>query len=260
MEAIVTVCGGSFRMLFPRWLERLRRITDLPIFALLLEGTEVGPQPNCQAIPVNAAGNPFPPERYEHACAEKQRIFRHLPTEVSEVLCLDLDVLVLNDFWSVAGYFARSREVLVASPDLFVGYKEKMEGEFRLFDPSFRMKYLPDGQYYYFNTGVFFASREAHAYLFARCLETWARYAVTLGRYPSIFDQQIFNYCLIAFGASVEPMPIRNNCLRQYPKEIQNGRVFLEGAEVNAMHFNGGDANIKLARWIEFERALEESR
>ncbi len=257
MRAIVTICGGSYRILLNRWLERLRRFTDLPIFVLLLGQTEIDCAVECQLLRVDPSGNPFPEQSSDHACAEKQRIFKHLPHEITEVLFIDIDVLVLSDFWSSEGYFSKSQDALVAAPDLFIGYKEKMECEFQPFDPAFRMKFFSDGRHYYFNTGVFFASRQRHEMIFRRCLETWARYVSKVGRYPSIFDQNVFNYCLITFNVPVKPMPVQNNCLRQYSKAIQNRKVFHDNSEVLVMHFNGGDAQTKLARWLEFEQTLE---
>jgi len=169
-----------------------------------------------------------------------------------------VDVLVLRAFWKLEPYFAISDSRLVLTPDLFVGYKEKMEEEFQPFDPDFRMRYTEDGGFFYFNTGVFFASRETHATWFSRFLETWKDYLSTTGKRPSIFDQNMINYCLIRFDLSVHPMPVTNNCLRQYETfSIEDGRPTLNGEEVNAYHFNGGDGDNKLERWRDLLRRME---
>lgn len=259
MKAIVTVCDKRYKILLPHWLKRVKAVTDLPVVVLALEGAGINATSGCEIIKVSSAGNPFPPDLPDHACAEKLRVYKHLPESISEILFLDLDVLVLNDFWNVKDYFSLCREAFIASLDLFVGYKEKMEEEFRVYDPSFRMKFLPDGNYLYFNTGVFFASREKHEAAFAKVVDVWVDYVGATAHYPSIFDQNIFNYCMIVFGMEVMPMPIQNNCLRQYPKVIDSGRLLLNGSEVNAVHFNGGDAEIKLTRWLEFEKELGDS-
>ena len=203
-----------------------------------------------------ARATPFPLIFQITRAREKVRVFDHLPREISEILFLDADVMVLKDFWSDQSYFSACRQSFIASPDLFVGYKEKMEDEFRIYDPSFRMRFFPDGKYRYFNTGVFFASREKHSGLFTKTIDLWADYVHKTGRYPSVFDQNVINYALIRFNVEVTPMSVQNNCLRQYPKIVTSGRVFLDGLEVNAVHFNGGDAETKLSRWIEFEKEL----
>lgn len=234
-------------------------MTDLPVVVLTLEGADITGMADCEIVRVSNAGNPFPSDLPDHACAEKLRVFKHVPEAISEILFLDVDVLVLNDFWSEKGYFSLSHKAFIASLDLFVGYKEKMEDEFKVYDPSFQMKFLPDGNYLYFNTGVFFASRKKHEAVFTKIVDVWIDYVHRIARYPSIFDQNIFNYCMIAFGMEVMPMPIQNNCLRQYTKVIDSGRVYLDGLEVSAIHFNGGDAETKLSRWLEFEKELGDS-
>lgn len=260
MRAIVSVCNQGYLGLLPEWLSCIRRVSSLPVFVLALPGTEVPDTPGCHIVPINSEGNPFPSELPDHACAEKLRIFKFLPPDVTEILFLDLDVIALNNFWDGSGYFEASLSSWVACPDLFVGYKEKMEAEFHPFDPEFRMTYLWNGWYHYFNTGVFFASRAAHADLFDRVVETWAAYVRQVGDYPKCFDQNMFNYCLIAWGIPVTIMPIHNNCIRQYPTVMHDGHLFLDGQEVNVMHFNGSAGEKKLMRWREFMQALEASR
>jgi hypothetical protein len=256
MPTIVTICTKDYEPLLPLWLGRIRAITPLPVTVLAVGATIVHPALDCTIIPINPSGNPFPPGTPDHACAEKLRIFDHLTQEVEDVLFIDVDVLVLNDFWTGSGYFDHSRQALIAAPDLFVGYKEKMEEEFYPFDPNFRMKHFPNGGYFYFNTGVFFAARSAHANLFSRFLEVWIRYVRSTGKYPSIFDQNLINYCLITFNTEVAPMPIQNNCLRQYNPAVFEGSVLLHGRTVNAYHLNGGTAETKLSRWHDFAKQL----
>lgn len=259
MQTIVTVCNKDYQMLLPLWLEKIRSVTAMPVTVLALADTETKDISDCTVIHIAPAGNPFPANLPDHACAEKLRIFHHLPKDVDEILFLDVDLMVIRDFWTDDNYFHSSRHSFIAVPDLFVGYKEKMEAEFQPFDPQFRMKFFPDGQYFYFNTGAFFASRMAHSRLFAESLKVWSDYVALTGKYPSIFDQNVFNYCLIRFGVDVIPMPIQNNCLRQYNPELKGGRLQLYGKTVNAYHFNGGDADIKLRRWQELNQHLEVS-
>lgn len=259
MQTIVTVCNKDYQILLPHWLEKIRSVTAMPVMVLALAGTETSTIPDCTIITVNPVGNPFPADLPDHACAEKLRIFHHLPKDVDDILFLDVDLMVLNDFWTGDDYLRSSRHSFIAAPDLFVGYKEKMEVEFQPFDPGFRMKFFPDGQYFYFNTGAFFASRTAHGRFFAESLKVWSDYVALTGKYPSIFDQNVFNYCLIRFGVDVIPMPIQNNCLRQYNPDWVDGRLQLHGKTVNAYHFNGGNADIKLRRWQELNQHLEVS-
>lgn len=258
MQVIVTICTQNYQALFDLWMARIRRVTDLPVVVLALAGTTIQEKDGLEVVRVSNSGNPFPRELPDHACAEKLRLFHHLPAKVSQVLFLDIDLLVINDFWTGHGWFEKSLGAFVACPDLFVGYKERMEAEFQPFDPAFRMKYFPNGDFFYFNTGVFFASRRAHAEFFNQALRVWADYVRVVGRYPSIFDQNVFNYALISFGMDAEAMPVVNNCLRQYPSERCGGRLRLDGRDVNAYHFNGGDAVTKFNRWLAFERSLEE--
>ena len=257
MKALVTICDASYSVLLTHWLGKIRKLTDLPVFVLALGNIDSDPSLDCNIIQVDPTGNPFPTNLPDHACAEKLRLFRHLPSSASEILFLDIDLMVLHDFWNDAPYFEMSEQKFVATQDLFVGYKEKMEDEFRPFDAPFRMKFFPDGGWYYFNTGVFFASRDAHAEMFDGFLAVWKQYVEMLGKYPSIFDQNVINYCLIRFGVEAEPLPVQNNCLRQYPKILENGEFFLYGLRVNALHFNGGTIELKLARWLEAEKEME---
>jgi hypothetical protein len=255
-DAIVTVCSKSYAPLLDLWASCLKEITDLPIFVLTLDGFSPEMPSNIETIPIISAGNPFQDGTPEHACAEKMRLFLHLPSEVERILFIDVDVWVLHPFWLTNGC-GFTEDALMMCPDLFVGYKEKMNDEFQPFDESFRMKLNSDGSYFYFNTGVFFATRSRHAIFFEHVLSTWHDYVLKLGRFPSIFDQNIFNYCLIAAGVDVVPMAVTNNCLRQYGAQIQaSGALTLEGAPVNAYHFNGGDASIKYSRWIEMYEKL----
>lgn len=261
MKAIVTVCDKGYSGLLPHWLEAIRNLTRIPVYVLALEDSGIGKHVGCSIVSVSSSGNPFPRNFPDHACAEKQRIFMHLPQEVTHVLFLDVDVLALRNFWDDSEYFADSEQAFVACKDLFVGYKEKMEEEFRPFNLYFRMKFFEDGSYHYFNTGVFFASRVAHESLFSDAFSIWKKYVKQTGKFPSIFDQNVFNYCLIAFNVPVLPMPVHNNCLRQYEKRMEKGCLFLEdNREVNAFHFNGGDAELKLKRWNTLLREMELSR
>jgi len=259
-RAIVTICNADYATLLPFWGAAIQRVTNLPIFVLCLNGCMPPRQAGLRFIQVDPSGNPFPENLPDHACAEKMRIFNHLPQAIDQVLFLDLDVLIISPFWDDGEFFNRSRHQIVMCPDLFVGYKEKMEAEFQSYDPSFRMKFNPDGSYFYFNTGVFFASRQMHEPWFRQFLDTWEDYVVKLSTYPSIFDQNVFNYCLIRYVQNVHQMPVLNNCLRQYEKQtISDGRLFLGDQAVNAYHFNGGDSKKKLERWHEMVRRLEAS-
>ncbi|MBI5117174.1 hypothetical protein HZA56_11925 [Candidatus Poribacteria bacterium] len=254
---IVTICNASYAGLLELWLAAIRSLTDLPVSVLCLNSFRPKVALPCNVIQVPEEGNPFPRDLPDHACAEKLRLFEHLP-EASHILFIDVDILVLQAFWELEPYFAISDSSLVLTPDLFVGYKEKMEEEFQPFDPDFRMRYTEDDGFFYFNTGVFFASRETHAAWFRRFLETWKDYLITTGKRPSIFDQNMINYCLIRFNLPVHSMPVTNNCLRQYETfAIEDGQPTLNGEEVNAYHFNGGDGDKKLERWRDLLRRME---
>jgi len=205
----------------------------------------------------NPDGNPFAADLPDFACAEKLRLFEYLPKNIASIFFLDLDVLVLQNFWDEKNYFEESSRSLVICPDTFVGYKEKMEDEFRPFDPDFRMKFNPDGSYFYFNTGVFFASKSLHGKLFLTFLSIWKDYISSQGKLPSVFDQNLINYCVIKHGLDVLSLPLQSNCLRQYGAVVENGRLTLNREPVNAYHFNGGDGDIKRVRWLEFLQKLE---
>jgi len=254
MNALVTVCTESYAPLASLWLERMKQLTQLPIFVVCV-GDWTYDFVDATVILADAPTNPFPAATPDHACAEKLRVFRHLPKEIDQVLFVDTDIMVINSFWN-DDLFASSQTQLMIVPDHFVGYKEKIEDEFRPFDPAFKMKFLPTGEYFYFNTGVFFASRQAHESRFEECLEVWRSYVKTLGRLPSVFDQNVFNYYLISRGVGVSPLPLQNNCLRQYSHVIKEGRLFLDNLPVNAFHFNGGEGKIKLERWLQLQRLL----
>lgn len=246
MNAIVTIATNTYGPLIPVWYERVKKLSGMPVYLISADNLDE----TIQGINYIKAspGNPFPVGTPDYACAEKLRVFEHLPKAVDGVLFIDLDVMVLNLFWDDDN-FEKAKKGLVICTDRFIGYKEKMEEEFLPFDPDFKMKFFEDGRYFYFNTGVFFANRYAHETHFANCLKTWKRYVDKTGRYPSIFDQNMVNYYIISHGLMVFEMPAQNNCLRQYPYEIRDGKIYLEGKIVNAFHFNGGDAKKKLERW-----------
>ena len=257
MRAIVTICNQGYSELLEYWLGALRKVSDLPVFFICLDGFSPSLPDNAVRIMPNSTTNPFPVNTPDHACAEKLRIFEHLPSYISQVLFIDIDVLVKHPFWESEDYFSISEKMIAICPDLFVGYKEKMESEFKPFDPSFKMKFKADSSYFYFNTGVFYVSRAAHAEWFSIFLKTWADYVKVIGKYPSIFDQNIFNYCLIKHNLSVHQMPVVNNCLRQYEKlTIQDGELLLDGNIVNAYHFNGGDGKKKMERWKDMQSKI----
>lgn len=257
-RSIVTICNADYATLLEPWFAAIRRTTNLPIFILCLNGYIPPRQTGLKFIRVDSAGNPFPENLPDHACAEKMRVFEHLPQMIDQVLFIDVDVLVINSFWDDGDYFERSCRQLVMCPDLFIGYKEKMEAEFQTYDPSFRMKFNLDGSYFYFNTGVFFASRQMHGPWFRQFLGIWKDYVSKLSTYPSIFDQNVFNYCLIRHGLDVHQMPVLNNCLRQYESQtMAAGRILLNGKPINAYHFNGGDSAKKLERWRDMVCRLE---
>ncbi len=249
MDMIVTICNTGYAGLLGPWLLAIRGLTKLPISVLCLNGFTPNSSLDCQTIEVSASGNPFPSDLPDHACAEKLRLFEHLP-EADRVLFLDLDVLVLRNFWDQNPFFNLCEGSMVIVPDLFVGYKEKMEEEFRPYDPEFRMRRTSDGGYHYFNTGVFFASRNSHANWFHHFLIVWRDYIAVTGNRPSIFDQNMINYCLTRYQLPVTTMPTTHNCLRQYEKQtVSAGKLWLNGQEVCAYHFNGGDGIKKLERW-----------
>src|SRR3989344_583824 len=252
MRAIATICNRDYAGLLEYWLGALQKISDLPVFVFCIDGFSPSLPENAVQIMVDATTNPFPVNTPDHVCAEKLRLFEHLPPHITQVLFLDVDILVQHPFWKSEDYFSISEKMIVMCPDLFVGYKEKMESEFQPFDFSFKMKYNHDGSYFYFITGIFFASRTAHAEWFSKFLKTWTEYVKVIGKYPSIFDQNIFNYCLIKNNLPVYQMQTVNNCLRQYENQTVEGEeLLLNGKIVNAYHFNGGDGLKKLKRWEE---------
>lgn len=250
-RAIVTICDEGFGPLLSRWISAVKKVSDLPMIALCLDGFR--PDHNIDGlmlITVNPNGNPFQTD-IAHVYAEKLRIFQHIPKFVSEILFLDLDVLLLERFWKTRDYFDMSKEKLVICPDLFVGYKEKMGDEFQAYDQTFHMQFNPDRSYFYFNTGVFFASREIHAKWFEKFLDIWIDYVRVIKKHPLLYDQHLINYGLTKYGLAVHQMSILNNCLRQY--EIQNvrdGNILLNEKKIRAYHFNGGDCEKKVGRWV----------
>ncbi len=259
-DAIVTICSPNYSPLLNLWISALKPLTSIPLYVLTTHNFVPTTQSGVSVISVDPSGNPFPSTTPDHVCAEKLRLFKHLPQEVTRILFLDVDIWVLRPFWHFDGGFDGSRDVLSMCPDLFVGYKEKMNNEFQPFDPSFQMRYNSDGTYHYFNTGAFFASRDAHASLFSKFLETWDDYITRMPSYPSIFDQNVINYCLIKYGVEVQPMSLHNNCLCDYEPEIRrDGSLMLNGQPVNAYHFNGDDAQTKYSRWLNMEANLHRS-
>ncbi len=259
--AIVTICNQQYAALLSHWLSAIRSLTDMPVAILCLNGFIPEVNHPCLIIEVSSEGNPFTPDLPDYACAEKLRIFKHLP-DIDRILFIDLDAWVIRAFWKDQPYFELCAERFIAAQDFFVGYKEKMVMEFRPYDPTFQMRYLPDGSFYYINTGVFFASRDKHAVWFSKFMEIWKEYLDTVGQRPSIFDQNLINYCLIRFREQIPTihMPITNNCIRQYEKQtIDEGILRLNGEPISVYHFNGGDAEKKVERWVKLKEVLKKA-
>lgn len=257
-KAILTICNKWYEILISLWVDRMLLLTKTPIYIFLLDSDILKHRENeCNYIYVWKEWNPFPVDLPDHACAEKLRIFQHIPNNINEILFVDLDILVINNFWDNSDYFSMSENNFIACLDLFVWYKEKMEYEFWEFDPNFKMKYLSDGNYHYFNTGVFFANRNTHAELFKMFLSDWVKYVQFTWKYPSIFDQNLINYCLIKYKTQTNILPLENNYLRQYEKTFENNVYVSKKSIINALHFNWWTSELKASRWNEIIESLK---
>src|SRR3989344_3575970 len=124
MNALVTVCTESYAPLTLLWLQRMKKLTRLPIFLVCVSRWRHD-FTDATVILAEASTNPFPQDTPGHACAEKLRVFRYLPKKIDHILFVDVDIMVINSFWD-DGLFASSRAQLMIVPDHFVGYKEKM--------------------------------------------------------------------------------------------------------------------------------------
>jgi hypothetical protein len=175
---------------------------------------------------------------------------------ISAVLLTDVDVMVLRDFWTAPQYFHHSHSHIVASPDLYVGYKEQMEEEFRPYDATFRLRRVAGDGWWYFNTGVLFISRKCHSEFLASCVTTWLDFISLTGKAPRLWDQHIFNYRITRDRIAILPLSPCNNCLRQYPFVLSQCGPSLHGEYCGALHFNGGEPQVKHERWLAMEVLL----
>jgi hypothetical protein len=244
--AVCTIVSASYVPLFSIWLAGVRRFLPFEVVVLDVSPDRVLSRVrcDCEIIPVRSR-HALSISEAHHATGWKLQVFNALPARYDGVVFIDVDVMCLSVPVTLCAAAARQSANMAMAVDYFVGYKETLEDEMRLFDRNFRVRFFPDGRQYYFNTGVWWAPRIT-TNLFEEAFVAWNHYYAATGRLPSIWDQNIFNYVITKSQTAIDELPVTENCLRQYaPSRDKHGHLVVNGQLVNLMHFNGGTVEAK---------------
>ncbi|MCU1284111.1 MAG: hypothetical protein JWO13_461 [Acidobacteriales bacterium] len=230
VSALRLLTLDSERHLLAAYLESTGLADDMELFAM----------PVYQNIPLDMASQ---------SCALKLRIWEAMP-DAKQHIFIDVDMLMLT--WP-SEFLETGSSKLFASRDGYIGFKEKMKDEFAFLNEDWSPCFDAEGRKYA-NTGLLI-SNPSHALFFANVLHKWAEFFRKSGKPPSIWDQNVFNYCLDLgrFGLSwngVQLLDASFNSLKEYPNyvNLDLGYLSLNGEAVKLLHFNGGSPLLKYCR------------
>jgi lipopolysaccharide biosynthesis glycosyltransferase len=256
---VVTIVNYPYLCLLDGWVKRVRSfLNPTAIYVICADDDS---WKSCEGGEFIRLKGPSSHElsisKMHHASALKLFLFDLLPQSVTQCVFLDVDIIALN-LVEPSAFIPPSDELISLVPDYFVGYKEKMESEFRLFDPAFKLKFYPDGRHYYFNLGVFRASRPIQP-MFKSIYKEWDNFIRRIGKPPSILEQNMVNYHLMKNDINVHELPISLNCLRSYSIVVKGGAVYYNTEPVSLFHLNGSKPREKLAFLERLNSALVKS-
>lgn len=261
--SIVTVATGRYLFLAPYFIRSIRkREKSLPIFLIvgpeeiqraeqLLELSNCSSGVICLGIPRIER---LPDDEATQGCARKLVVWDVLPDKFSHAIFLDIDTVVIGQLFDEIVKILNITDRLLLARDNYVGFKEKMEEEFAVLDRRWIPGFDGDGKRKYCNTGLMVSKREDCVF-FEEVLLEWSRFVELTGTNPSIWDQNIFNYCLDvgSFSRSWRDVLIldeRFNALKEYEVciDLDRSMISLSGQSPLLLHFNGGDLLTKIAR------------
>lgn len=261
---IVTCATKEYRLLLPLFIRTITEIYDISIVIVTLSEDEEALREYVDAfnLPRNVKIHALPPiallpqDAATQGCALKLRVWDVLPPSTYRCLFLDVDIVLVTDICKQINPEILMSSGIIAVRDEYIGYKEKMAEEFAPLGHPWVPHFDADGNRLYCNTGLLISSRH-HALFFAHVLRLWSHFVDHTGNNPSIWDQNIFNYCLDLPSAhspcTWRDMVVLNpqfNALKEYPIyiDLDRGVTCLKEQPVYALHFNGGNLVAKYAR------------
>lgn len=261
--SITTVATGQYLILVLFFIKSVRFwTTDTPIY-LFVNPAEV--QQTVKLLKLSKCENnvicvgvppiPYlPDDSAIQGCARKLLVWDFLPQEFTHSIFLDVDTVVVGNLFEELVNVLDISERLLLARDSYIGFKEKMEEEFAPLKREWRATFDSNGVRKYCNTGLIVSSRRDSLF-FQEVLREWGKFIELTGESPSIWDQNIFNYCLDVNSFSknwndVLILDERFNALKEYEifVDLDNSMISLAGKPVLLMHFNGGDILMKIAR------------
>lgn len=261
--AFVTVCLGSHLVMAPLFVRSVRkyykhipmylltRESDIQTIKSLLNLAGLEQEVICVAI-ADIPGLYM--EDATQACARKLSFWGALPPKVLRVALIDIDAVLLGDLLGEIGVDRLKSSKMCLVRDSYIGFKEIMGKEFSVLERSWEPIYDALNRRKYCNTGLVISSRH-HQIFFDEVIDMWREFTKRVGTNPSIWDQNVFNYCLDlgqfhSTWNEVEILDEHYNTLKEYRIELNLDRGFLllDNSPVLLLHFNGGDTITKYAR------------
>lgn len=261
-NAIAVPIVGRHFVLLPLFLQSLLRVTSLEVFLLTDPGcrgrlTELLGAWNLDDKVQVVESRPIegvPDDAASQGCALKLVCWEFLPAVIQNVIILDSDVVVLQDFISDVLNPVVQHSRLVLARDSYVGFKERMGDDFAILGEPWQPSFDEQGRRLYCNTGLIGATR-SHRTFFLEVLDTWRRIVALKQCNPPLWDQGVLNFCLdvgryLCRWSDVEVLDERFNALKEYDivLNLDSSQVSLDDQAVTMLHFNGGDIITKYAR------------
>ncbi|WP_145915444.1 hypothetical protein [Geobacter anodireducens] len=261
INVVVIVAIGNYILLLPNLIRSILGLNKYVNILIITNSTKEAEEylnvSNIKGnISISQANyiNELPHDIATQGCATKLAVWRYLDTSVNNALIVDADVVFLRQTEdSILNINLGQNMQFAAAIDRYVGYKEKIGEEFSWIKQNWVPRYV-NGERLYVNTGIIFASRKVRRF-FENVLSLWKHYIRMIGNNPSIWDQNIFNYCLDigTYGCSwenVNVLPVEYNYLKEYDACVElDEHGLLKGDNyIKALHFNGGTLLQKYTR------------
>ncbi len=261
--SITTVATGQYLVLVPFFIKSVREWSSEITIYLFVNPTEVElavkflKLSKCEhnVICVGVPPLPYLPDDLAiQGCARKLLVWDFLPPIFTHSIFIDVDTVVVGNLFEELENVLNISDQLLLARDCYVGFKEKMGDEFAPLEREWRPHFDKNNVRKYCNTGLIVSRREDSVF-FQEVLAEWSKFIELTGKSPSIWDQNIFNYCLDVGSFSkcwkdVFILDERFNALKEYEifVDLDSSMISLAGEPVLLMHFNGGDLLTKIAR------------
>lgn len=261
--SITTVATGKYLALVPFFIKSVREWTnEIPIYLFVNPGevqnaVKLLRISKCEHKVICVGVLPLsylPDDPAIQGCARKLLVWDFLPPTFTHSIFIDVDTVVVGNLFEELENVLNKSDQLLLARDCYVGFKEKMVEEFAPLEREWQPHFDKNDVRKYCNTGLI-VSRPEDSIFFREILAEWSKFIELTGKSPSIWDQNIFNYCLdvSSFNKSWDDVFIldeRFNALKEYEifVDLDKSMISLAGNPVLLMHFNGGDLLTKIAR------------